>query len=278
MATLVKYRVHEVAKDFKMTSKVVTEILTKYATTPKNHMQVLEEAELDLIFEYLTQHNQMETLADVFAVPEKPKKAEPEKAPETEKAEKATEVKEPAKAEAQKPAAQQASQKPAAQAKPEKAFTPRPEKQKRVIDTSGVTINIEKYDERFDMMAGDRANNMKRGKEQIKKKGGQQKQNPATDKSAKRRQEERDRLRRLQFEVAKKAPVKVQIPDEINVGELASRMKKTGAEVVKALIKMGVMAGGKLLCAGTVAELTARTGTDSLEAAFLAVVKEAGVG
>ena len=32
------------------------------------------------------------------------------------------------------------------------------------------------------------------------------------------------------------------IPDEIGVGELASRMKKTGAEVVKCLMKNGVMA------------------------------------
>ena len=40
-------------------------------------------------------------------------------------------------------------------------------------------------------------------------------------------------MRRLQLEIAKKAPVKVKIPDEIGVGELASRMKKTGAEVVK---------------------------------------------
>ena len=49
-------------------------------------------------------------------------------------------------------------------------------------------------------------------------------------------------MRRLQLEIAKKAPVKVLIPDEIGVGELASRMKKTGAEVVKCLIKNGVMA------------------------------------
>ena len=49
-------------------------------------------------------------------------------------------------------------------------------------------------------------------------------------------------MRRLQQEAARKAPVKVQIPDEITVGELASRMKKTGAVVVKNLMKMGVMA------------------------------------
>ena len=58
----------------------------------------------------------------------------------------------------------------------------------------------------------------------------------------KRRQEEQDRMRRLQLEIAKKTPLTVKIPDEIGVGELASRMKKTGAEVVKCLIKNGVMA------------------------------------
>ena len=78
MAVVVKYRVHEVAKDFKVATKVVTEILTKYATTPKNHMQVLENQELDYIFEYLTQHHQMESIAEVFAdvKPAEPK-AEP---------------------------------------------------------------------------------------------------------------------------------------------------------------------------------------------------------
>ena len=49
-------------------------------------------------------------------------------------------------------------------------------------------------------------------------------------------------MQRLQFEVAKKQQLKVSIPDEINVGELASRMKKTAVEVIKQLIKLGVMA------------------------------------
>ena len=62
-----KYRVHEVAKDFGIATKDITEILTKYAETPKNHMQVLEDRELSLIFEYLTQHNQIASIATVFA-------------------------------------------------------------------------------------------------------------------------------------------------------------------------------------------------------------------
>ena len=56
--SLVKYRVHEVAKDFGLTSKVVTDIMTEFLTTPKNHMQVLDADELNLIFDVITQRNQ----------------------------------------------------------------------------------------------------------------------------------------------------------------------------------------------------------------------------
>ena len=76
------------------------------------------------------------------------------------------------------------------------------------------------------------------GKEKFR--NSKQRQNgPMTNK---RKQEEADRMRTLQLEIIKKTPVTVQIPDEISVGELASRMKKTGAEVVKCLMKNGVMA------------------------------------
>ena len=73
MSGLIKYRVHEVAKDFNMTSKEITQILTDYATTPKNHMQVLEDAELNDIFEYLTQHHQAASLEELYKVPDQPK-------------------------------------------------------------------------------------------------------------------------------------------------------------------------------------------------------------
>ena len=73
-----KYRVHEVAKDFGVATKDITEILTKYAETPKNHMQVLEDRELSLIFEYLTQHNQIDSIATVFAEGAKTEEKKPE--------------------------------------------------------------------------------------------------------------------------------------------------------------------------------------------------------
>ena len=92
-------------------------------------------------------------------------------------------------------------------------------------------------------MAGAKANNnnLRRGnKEKITSKSKQRPQ--AQLASAKRRQEERDKMNKLQLEIAKKQQLKVEIPDEIAVGELASRMKKTASEVIKQLFKMGVFA------------------------------------
>ncbi|MBR6430646.1 MAG: translation initiation factor IF-2 [Oscillospiraceae bacterium] len=236
MNPMFKYRVHEVAKDFKMPTKAVTEVLTEYATTPKNHMQVLTEEELNVIFECLTQRNQMQSIEEVYNVPQKP--APKKEAPEKAAGESAGKQQDAAKAD---PKARQQAQQPQQpkKEKPDKPFQPRLMPQKRVIDTSGVTINMNKYDEHIESLVPERAENMRRGKQKLTKKSNNRQ---AMSAGTKRRQEERDRMQRLQFEIAKKAPVKVQIPDEISVGELASRMKKTGAEVVRQLIKLGVMA------------------------------------
>ena len=77
---MIKYRVREVAKDFDVTSKVITEILAKYGTAPKSTMQVLTDGELNIIFDYLTFHNQIESLDEVFAGA-KQKTPEPPPAP-----------------------------------------------------------------------------------------------------------------------------------------------------------------------------------------------------
>ena len=88
-------------------------------------------------------------------------------------------------------------------------------------------------------MAPDKANRMQTGKQKFQNRNNR---NRGQNFGSKRKQEEAEKMRRLQLEIAKKAPVKVMIPDEISVGELASRMKKTGAEVVKCLMKNGIMA------------------------------------
>ena len=246
-----KYRVHEVAKDFGLPTKAIAEILTKYATTPKNHMQVLTDRELSVIFDYLTQHNQVSSIQVIYAdaAKEQPKAA----APAQPKAESKSAPQQAAPKQSQQggsrpqqasKAAAPAQQKSAPQqAQPVVQQPTTRVPQKKIVDTrKGGDVNLDKYDERLEDLGGQRGERMsqKGGKEKFrsnnKGKGGMTFSN-------KRKQDEAERMRKLQLEIAKKAPVKVQIPDEISVGELASRMKKTGAEVVKCLMKNGIMAG-----------------------------------
>ena len=234
--SMMKYRVHEVAKDFNSTSKEISQILTDYASTPKNHMQVLENDELDVIFEYLTQHNQVASLADIFNVAPKQETKAPAPAAKQPQKKDAKSKEAPAPAPTPAPAA-------APKKKENKPHVPKPVAEKRVIDTRGsAAVNIDKYNEKFDNMANERSRERDRkgGKEKIVNKAKQRQQQQAA--SAKRRQEERDKMQKLQLELAKKQQLKVSIPDEINVGELASRMKKTAGEVIKQLIKLGVFA------------------------------------
>ncbi len=242
----IKYRVRDVAKDFGRPTKEITDILTKYATAPKNPMQALEENELSLIFDYLTQHNQVESIESIFAdVYHEPKAPEAE-APAAPAPEKAEESKAPAQAETKAQPKTPAQSAPAAeQKKPQQQplqqrTTKVPEK--RVVDTrKGGAVNLDKYDEKLERIASSKTRQMDAGREKFRGRNAQQRRGTYQG-GNKRKQEEAEKLRRLQLEIAKKAPVKVLIPDEIAVNELASRMKKTGAEVVKTLMKNGIMA------------------------------------
>ena len=251
-----KYRVHEVARDFGLQTKDIMEILAKYATAPKNHMQVLEDQELSIIFDYLTQHHAVSGIQEIFAdtykeeqkksvppvqataapIRQAPTAHHPEGAPRQENAPQAA-----------RPAQQNPSQQGTAPARPAPQQQNAPAggmsrvPAKKIVDTrkSG-DVNLAKYDERLETLAPERAARMQgQGKQKIHT---QNKTRGNMTFSNKRRQDEQDRMRKLQLEIAKKAQLKVFIPDEISVGELASRMKKTGAEVVKALMKNGIMA------------------------------------
>ena len=246
-----KYRVHEVAKDFGLPTKTITEILTKYVAAPKNHMQVLSDHELSVIFDYLTQHNQVANIQVIYADAYQEKAKEAPKAaaqakPAPQQASQAKSAQQPARQGGQgAPAKQAAPQQQSAQAKPAQQPVQQPTTrvpQKKIVDTrKGGDVNLAKYDERLEDLGGERG-------ERMQQKGGKEKFRNSNQRrgnmtfSNKRKQDEAERMRKLQLEIAKKAPLKVQIPDEISVGELASRMKKTGAEVVKCLMKNGVMA------------------------------------
>ena len=234
--SLVKYRLKDVATDFDLPVKEVMDVVAKFYEKPKSNARVLTEEELNVVFDYITKTHQIESLAQVFAVQPKPVEKPVEKAPEKPVAEE----KKPAPAPKQE---QKAAPAPAAApAKPQKPAEPERRRERRVVDTSAVQVNTNRFAD-VDNLVSERVQNYQGGKQKFGKKGQQQNKKDNKFKGNKSKNEEQEKLRRLQMEVARKAPVTVKIPDEITVGELASRMKKTAGEVIKCLMKNGVMAG-----------------------------------
>ncbi len=264
-----KYRIHEVAKDFGSTSKKVIEILEKISDEPKKHTTVLEDRELDYIFETITQANEVASFDAYFAAGEAQKaaKAESKKAEEAPaaKAEPAKKEEKPAKAdkkaakaektdkkpEAKKeaPKAEKKSEEKKAQAsaqqpkkeKKEKLIQSRTKGEKRHVDTRSSNVDLEKYNEKYDEMAsqgGRREHEMGSTKQKLKQKS-QQYRKQGTRSS--KRETESERLKRIAAERAKKT-LTVKIPEEITVGELAELLRRTAAEVIKEMFKLGVMA------------------------------------
>ena len=267
-STTNKYRVRELAKDFGLPNKDVIDILGKYGEAPKSNMQALNDEELSLVFESLTQTHPVSSMQEIFAdTYQEPKKAEQSAAPAPQPQKAAAPAASPAAPTAQQshqagvsapqaapqasPAApaghsqQRPQQSSGGQTKPVLAQPSTRVPQKKVVDTrKGGDVNLAKYDEKLEQMAPEKARRMQApaGNKQKFRPNNNRRPGPGMTFSNKRRQDEQDKMRRLQLEIAKKAPLKVSIPDEISVGELASRMKKTGAEVVKVLMKSGIMA------------------------------------
>ncbi len=176
--------------------------------------------------------------------PKKEVKAEPKKAPE-----KAPEVKKPNVKKETKPEQKTEPKvfKPSdphpfkAREKSEKTPGEAPNRgpaQIRRVDTRVSNVNIERYNEKYENIAPENSmrDNFTR-KQKIKQKS----QDYRRPQSAKR-ETEADKMRRIQLERIKKTPITVTVGDEITVGELAAAMKKTAAEVIKELLKLGMMA------------------------------------
>ena len=237
--SFVKVRLKELAADFGVTPKEISEIIGKFGEKPKSNSQVLTDQELNVVFEVMTQTHQIDSLEQVFAV-QKPK-AEPKKEGKAEPV-KAEAPKAESKAEAPRQQDQPAAQQPA---KPEKPKEPERKRERRVVDTSAVQVNSARFDDRVDALVSERVQNYQGGKQRIGGGKGKQQNKQQNNKfrGSKSRNEEQEKMRRLQMEIARKAQLTVKIPDEITVGELASRMKKTAGEVIKLLMKNGVMAG-----------------------------------
>ncbi|MEG2938953.1 MAG: translation initiation factor IF-2, partial [Oscillospiraceae bacterium] len=133
--------------------------------------------------------------------------------------------------------------------KKEKPYVEKPveikERVSKVVDTRAAATDLDKYNEKYDALAqSSKANapakkNAFQGRKQ--KLNQRSKQNGRPD-FAKKRETEAQKLQRIQLEKARKAQLRVSVPDEISVGELASRLKVTAPTVVKKLFGLGIMA------------------------------------
>ena len=107
---------------------------------------------------------------------------------------------------------------------------------RRVIDTRSQNVNIDKYNEKYDTLAFDKVKN-----ETTATKQKFTNRNNKKGKKQGKRETEAERLSRI-AQQRKEKQLTIQIPDEITVGEFASRLKATSAEVIKKLMMMGVFA------------------------------------
>ena len=186
-------------------------------------MAVLEEDELNLLFETITQNNQVDLTAYLKTYEDKKNARREEERKKLEAARAAAEEEKRKKREAA-----------GIKAQPQKK---RSRDEVRVVDTRGnAGVDLSKYDEKilkYDTAPETQtsmqkikkknkfADNQQKGKKQFDKKGMKQPQKPA--------------------QKPKPVQLKITVPETITVTELASRMKTAAAEVIKKLMAMGTM-------------------------------------
>ncbi len=244
---MIKYKVKDVASDFGIQNKEITEILEKHCGVNKKTMASLDESELDVIFDVITKKNNVENFDSYFAVrnekldsedlntakPEKSKNTTDEKKDNNNKKTKSS--KENAKSESA-----QKTKAPKKEEKQTEVKTEEPvQRKRRVIDTRTSNINVDKYNSKYDDMASD-SSKMRNTDNTIKKQKFSNRSQRQKGRRQGRRETEAERLKRIALE-RKQKPITVRIPDEILVSELALRLKATVAEVVKKAFLMGTM-------------------------------------
>lgn len=269
---MIKYRVHEVAKDFNVPSKQVIDLLAKYFPDPKKHMTALNEEELDIVFEVFTQENMSENFSAYFnsgksEAAESGASSASENANNTPPAQKerkmsAAQSKDaPRSAEKEKRSAipfrskGASSQNRPVASKTQDAGKAAPENKSKAdsssqapssqyrtrgdvrrVDTRAANVELEKYNEKYVQMApSDTMRDQTVNKQKFKNRF-QHRRNPYA-----KRETEAERLKRIALERQKK-PLNITIGEEISVGDLAYKLKVNSGEVIKKLMALGVMA------------------------------------
>ena len=272
-----KYKIADVAKEFGVPAKKVIETVTGVTGEAYKTGGTFEEKELNVLLETLTRENAEASLDAYLASGKEEAKPAPkpeQKKPEQKKPEPKKADKPAAKAEQPKPAAKpEAKQEPKPEQKkdsrkPEKQAEKRSEKRVTLqelaadtgikepvkteqvqvnraqvsVDTRTVDVNVDKFNARYDDLADSRNMPSKRKNQPTgKKEKFNNRNNRRGQQFGRRRETEAERLQRIQLEKARNAQLKISIPDEITVGELATRLKQSAAKVVAKFMQMGEM-------------------------------------
>ena len=272
-----KYKIADVAKEFGVPTKKVIETVAPITGESYKTGSTFGEKELNLLLETLTRENAEGSLDAYLASGVKEEPAPAPKAP-VENKKPAAEAKKPEqkpapKAEEKKPEAKNAEEKKPESKKDRKAENKPAEKrsEKRVtlqelaadtgikepvkaveqvqvnraqvsVDTRTVDVNVDKFNARYDDLADSRnMPNKRKNQPTGKKEKFNNRNNRRGQQFGRRRETEAERLQRIQLEKARNAQLKISIPDEITVGELAARLKQTAAKVVAKFMQMGEM-------------------------------------
>ena len=272
-----KYKIADVAKEFGVPTKKVIETVAPITGESYKTGSAFGEKELNLLLETLTRENAEGSLDAYLASGAKEEPAPAPKAP-VENKKPAAEAKKPEqkpapKAEEKKPEAKNAEEKKPESKKDRKAENKPAEKrsEKRVtlqelaadtgikepvkaveqvqvnraqvsVDTRTVDVNVDKFNARYDDLADSRnMPNKRKNQPTGKKEKFNNRNNRRGQQFGRRRETEAERLQRIQLEKARNAQLKISIPDEITVGELAARLKQTAAKVVAKFMQMGEM-------------------------------------
>ncbi len=242
---MIKYKVKEVADDFNVKSKKITEILSEKCGVNKKSMTSLDTEELNVIFDVMTTENEVKDFSEYFAVRDKAIEEYEKQVAQEKKEEKSTRKAIPV----EKPAKKQSKNKTAKAKGPREKFetvevvnTIEEERSdhrsnRRVIDTRQTNVDVERYNQKYDDMANEK---LSRNQDISKKEKFSNRARKQRQRRGGKRETEAQRLARIEKQ-RKERSITITVPDEIVVSELASRLKATVAEVVKKAFLMGSM-------------------------------------
>lgn len=244
---VIKVKVSDVAAGFGVQNKEVLDLLAQCGTAKKSPSTVLEEGELNALFDRITKTHSVENFDKFYALrsnkpknqaPQQKREKKPQSAGNTEKDKKRQsqaailQMAEQAAKRAEEKAKKKANQTPQARTKGEA----------RHVDTRVNNVDLEKYNQKYEDIAP--ASNMGdyQKKQKLNQKSKQyRKKRPQGMRARSKRETEAQRLARI-AEQRKKQQITIKVPEEITVGELASLLRMTATEVIKKLMSLGVMA------------------------------------